>query len=55
MRRPEESPDPRPERSQSGGTLPPWRVREILDRIVTGFYDRAEVVRLVARRVLRDL
>jgi anti-sigma28 factor (negative regulator of flagellin synthesis) len=40
---------------EAGGSLPPARVREILARVASGYYDRPEVVAAVAGRVAREL
>jgi len=37
------------------GTISAERLREVLDRLTTGFYDRPEVRDQVARAVTRDL
>ena len=39
---------------ESGSGLAPERVREVLDRIATGFYDQPHVLDQVAERVLQD-
>lgn len=36
------------------GTLEPARLREVIDRIASGFHDRPEVLDQIAQRILKD-